>query len=460
MAQNYYVLIKKEKMKLKLILLALVSVFLSGYSQQKRAGSSIHPSRPATTVLPPSTNLKWVKDPQTSLYGLVDSVTNKKIIPPKYFDVHSFINNTCMVQLEDDIHPLTWQLINAKGVPLLNTPVDFVMDEYHNLIVVERDYLFGIINRLGKVVVPLKYRLISKIPDEDFFFLQDKDSTSYYYHESGAIFNKALKYSSGLYLVGDNKDHYGLFSTKQKKLLLPLKYGPFLDFTNGRTLITENKKFGLLSDSGRIVIPCIYDLLSIDNSNLIWVKKDSLQGLFDIYGNNVLPVVYNEIYKFGWNLAKIELKGKLGLINKKGKIVLPAEYDAIGSTDKYYTIFNKGGHWVDKDNFDGGLWGLITILGDIIVQPRYSYIFPFSDDMALVAQGGVYNPTTKSFDGALYGYINKQGEEVIYPIFKSASDFKNGNATVTIGARTYKIDKNGKKVHEGYDGGFNIPSSH
>jgi hypothetical protein len=441
-------------MKSKLILLVFVTLFVSAYSQQKKAGVVKHHPQPAVTSLPPATNLKWVKDPQTQLYGLIDSVTHKVIISPKYEDARPFINNTCLVQSEILFQ---WQLINAKGTPLLNTPVDYVMSEHHNLIVVLKDNLYGIINRIGKVIVPIKYKLITKADDDDFFFLKDQNSNTFWYHESGAIFKNTLKRTSDLYLVSDDKDHYGLFSIKQQKLILPLKYGPFLKFTAGRTVITENNKAGLLSDSGHIVIPCVYDKLLIDKSNLIWVMKDSLQGYFDKYGNNVLPVIYNEIYSFGWNLAKIKLNGKLGLINKKGKIVLPVEYNAIGSTNEHFTFFVKGGHWVGNAYYEGGLWGVINSWGDIIVPPRYSYIYSFSEDMALVVQGGVYNPATTYFDGAKYGYINSSGKEIISAMFDSATNFKNGTATVSLGTRTYKIDKTGNEV---YQSGFSIRSSH
>lgn len=125
--------------------------------------------------------------------------------------------------------------------------------------------------------------------------------------------------------------------------------------------------------------------------------------------------------------------------------------------------------WDEKEktisvNFDSSLipfkkgiyWGLADINHKIVIEPKYSNIYNFSEGLARV-NTSTWTPQ--------YGYINEKGDEVISCIYYSATDFCDGFAFVS-DAETYEhldlgkkcfyfIDKYGKNVFgQKFEGGF------
>lgn len=87
---------------------------------------------------------------------------------------------------------------------------------------------------------------------------------------------------------------------------------------------------------------------------------------------------------------------------------------------------------VPSKNYFGTRYGLIDRSGNIIVQPQYEDVRPFSEGMAAVRKG--FN----------WGFIDSTGKEIIKPEYSAVSDFKNGFARVTINFSHGYIDKKGK----------------
>lgn len=77
-------------------------------------------------------------------------------------------------------------------------------------------------------------------------------------------------------------------------------------------------------------------------------------------------------------------------------------------------------------------YGFMNNKGEVIVEPQYSYVGSFSEDLALVRKEGKY------------GYIDKKGREVIPLKFDYAEDFKDGEALVRLKGVNGIINKHGK----------------
>ena len=148
-------------------------------------------------------------------------------------------------------------------------------------------------------------------------------------------------------------------------------------------LIIANKKFGVLNQQGRIIIPAIYDSLYPIYNNRYIVWKENKIGVIDTSNKEVIPVKYiadttQRYLSFGYDighlregliptsfngkygyifdksfkeaipfiydyanefyngLAEVKINNKIGIINKTGKEVIPVKYDSI---DKYSENF-------------------------------------------------------------------------------------------------------------------------
>ncbi len=86
---------------------------------------------------------------------------------------------------------------------------------------------------------------------------------------------------------------------------------------------------------------------------------------------------------------------------------------------------------VEKD----GLTGLVSPEGEILVEPRYNYINPYSEKRASFNIGA-----------GLHGFLNEKGEEIIPPLYDEVQDFYNQRAFVQRNENWYLIDVNGREI--------------
>ncbi len=190
-------------------------------------------------------------------------------------------------------------------------------------------------------------------------------------------------------------------------------------------------KYGFIDETGKEVIPCIYDDADSFSGGLANVKKDGKWGYIDKLGKEVIPCIYGWADSFSEGLASVKKDGKWGYIDKLGKEVIPGIY---GWADS----FSEGLASVEKD----GKWGYIDKTGKEVIPCVYYRIGSFSEGLASVKKDGKY------------GYIDKLGKEVIPCIYDGAGSFSEGLARVEkykfifiVKIKTvWYIDKTGKKV--------------
>ncbi len=146
-------------------------------------------------------------------------------------------------------------------------------------------------------------------------------------------------------------------------------------FSNDRSMVMKNNKWGLIDNFGLIVLPVEYDEISfVPNSN-------------------------NTLYFVSKNTKR------KGCIDNEGKVVIPANYDKTGQ-------FNEGFVNVFKD----GKWGFADMNGNELIKCQYSNVHKFSEGLAAVTIKG------------RWGYIDNTGKIIVKPVFTKVGDFKEGLA--------------------------------
>lgn len=254
------------------------------------------------------------------------------------------------------------------------------------------------------------------------------------------IYDDAFPFSDGQYFV-QTQNEKKVINTTGEQLFDLSKYDTVDLLTDGFSIVTLNGKEGLITESGKEILPCEYTDVQY-NLYLIWAEKDGVWSFFDRNGMLKSDAVYDKIeclrnfwgnghyYEFN-ELFKVLKNGKYGVADKEGKEIFPCTYSDLEICDNDVVAV-----------FDGG-WKYINI-NDNSSYYIGGYPEKFSEGLALFYSDGKY------------GYINKKWELVIPCKYNVASAFSGGIANVKEKGPEdfgYLIDKTGKTVVEekGYE---------
>lgn len=216
----------------------------------------------------------------------------------------------------------------------------------------------------------------------------------------------------------------------------------------------DSVRHGFIDTEGRVIADAMYDetryymgassASSGFSQGLAPVKKNGKWGYIGMQGETVIDFRFDDVFGFSDDLARVAVSGKFGYINKEGEIVITPQYDdcsefhngvAAAMLNNKYGFIGKNGEWIIKPAYDaidfgrydsswektdilqiieGNLAGLAKVENGrvkILVQPKYTNLYPFYDDEAkfvILHKGkdGQIGPSMTE------GYVNKEGHEV------------------------------------------------
>jgi hypothetical protein len=275
------------------------------------------------------------------------------------------------------------------------------------------------------------------------------------------------------------------FTDFTNKQVIPNKFDFVQCFVLGYAPVAVDKKWGIINKEGKFVVEPIYDYVGVFALEKVApVIKDGKIGLVDTTGKLVTPFKYywkipfatHPDYPFFINglITVIDAKdpekiyeGKAGCMNTKGELVIPAIYDYISyfingiatakKDDKIVLIDTLGNIVLEPKGVDyGALYfdngfavfhkqdgrtGMIKMTGEIILEPKYNGVEPFSEGFAAVQISGDENGVTSAF-------IDTTGKFVFGKTFGFIRGFNEGFAAVEVNGKWGFIDKTGKIIIE------------
>lgn len=176
---------------------------------------------------------------------------------------------------------------------------------------------------------------------------------------------------------------------------------------NRAAVSLDNKKFGFIDSTGRVVIQPQWNLVS-----------DFYKGIAKVVlANDLSSMPFIELP----HTVQIPTPGKCGLIDLDGRYIIPAEYSFVDiNRDEPFLRFNNGKYHpenVEENDLRkvySGKWGLIDMGGKVIVPDTlYDYIFPlWIDDRYFY---GIQKDTS-------YSILNPETNELIIPWGHYSSD--------------------------------------
>ncbi len=152
---------------------------------------------------------------------------------------------------------------------------------------------FGIADRAGEVLVPMKYQEVNVDSNVAMFAVKDKGKWGY--------------------------------ANDKGVMVVPLVYEEAFGFNTGLAGVKQNGKWGFIDSTGKMVIEPLYQEVSPFSNGLSAVKKDDKWGYIDNRGKTVIAFNYDVAYAFILYekevYAYVRQGEKYFYINKKGKKV-------------------------------------------------------------------------------------------------------------------------------------------
>lgn len=239
-------------------------------------------------------------------------------------------------------------------------------------------------------------------------------------------YDKSFKLTNGMQIV-QTDGKYGYLNESGKEVI-PLIYDDAFNFSaTGIAIVMKENRYGTIDKKGKEVLPLEYLHIGYNSNFDTYVMKN--ENGYQIYDGNCSPindVIYNDIYAFNSSgCAKAQLDDKWGLVKYNGEIASRFNKDKIYKFTNGYAIFQIKGSSKSK-------YGFISENGNSVGR-LYDDAFDFSED----GLARVYNES-------MIGYLGKDGEIAIDFKFSGGSDFINARANVILDGQYGSIDINGE----------------
>lgn len=298
-----------------------------------------------------------------------------------------------------------------------------------------------------------------EIKEQLRYSVPDNDYSDFIEVRLKARIEEKLKEKIALIPVQDSTGKWG-YIDKTGKLLIPCIYDITTEFHEALACVMDSsRKYGFINKNGKTVIPCIYKDAHDFSGGLAAVTEDYRHwGFIDKNGNQVIPNIYRRVGDFNDSIAAVENDSfEMGYINTDGHQVIPFIYKkvkecqggmAIVKESDYYGVIDKSGkqmipfiykeiYFNDDDLLrvkdTSNKYGFVDRKGNPVIPCIYNTAYTFSEGLSLVRDAS-----------DLYGFIDKKGKQVIPCNYHVLHPFTEGLARVFNQNRFGYIDKKGQ----------------
>jgi hypothetical protein len=301
----------------------------------------------------------------------------------------------------------------------------------HGLAPVATSEGWGVVNREGQEVVPLKYDLVQVLDNglvacyiDDYL---SKRKCGYIDPEGTEIistsYTDARSFSEGMAAVhrgdipgnvfGTPRGNWGFIDCNGKEVVTP-GYDSVDDFIGGVARVERDGRWGAIDRTGKEIVPLKYTWMTRFVNHL---------ALFNVGGTGPQVELEPEDTRL---IRDYDHGGKWGVVNDSGQEIVKPAFDHISYfCDQLTTFFNDAHEH----------YGLISENGDIRRTPGVYYIGSFQDGLAPASSSllSLFHPPS---DLRTWGFIDANAKFVIKPKFYKAGYFSHGLAPVMVQLKT------------------------
>ena len=389
---------------------------------------------------------KTLLDNKSNLFGLVDK-ESKVVLTPRFLFIGPFSNGLARIQTEK----ACWQFINNQ-INLLPSECFVETRDFKNgLAAVKNKKGWGFIDEFGALVIPAQFievgdfneglapvklkvqaKLFGLIASNQIFMVIDKNGQ--------IVYNTKAEYcsevSNGRIIVRKDKK-FQLITVSGKKVL-PRKYVQIIENKEYGLYIVQNSnhQFALYNQEAELLVPFgKYRMYSFFSEGLCYVEGEK-QGFIDTLGIFKFAIDCQKSGEFKEGLAAIKIKNNWGYIDTNGKIVITPQYADAGAFDQgiakvmdnqlQWSCIDKNGNLhppIAESNSTefqivtvNGLKGIVDKSGKTIVNPVAEEIGLFSENYApfgIRKQYGLFDVKGNQIAETKYMFIKKMIEGII-----------------------------------------------
>ena len=415
-------------------------------------------------------------------WGVIDS-TGNNVIDPSYKEMIIVPNSKkgvfiCTYDVNYDTGEYKTKVLNDKNEEIFkeydkieaiqNTDKSGNLIYEQNVLKVQKDGKYGLIDFDGKEVISMDYQDITAISGIENSFKVKKDNKCGIVDSDGKTVIQAQyadidilgKDNKSGFIVKNDSGKYGIVDYSNTQVL-ESKYDSIEKvYGNDMYVVTVNGKQKIVNKQGNDVLTSGFDsikqILSSQENAVIFVQNNKY-GIMDVTGKVIIEAQYDKLEetKVGTFIAVKD--GKSGIIDINKEEKLPFEYSSITYNEKadiYITedeVYNSN---ILNSNLETKASGIFIELNEnkgyikLRVDDEYKYYnFKFEEK----SEKDIFPSRTlflSKKDGK-YGYVDKNGKVIVNYIYDDAMEQNDyGFSAVKKDGKWGSIDSKGNVTQE------------
>lgn len=415
-------------------------------------------------------------------WGVIDSEGNN-VIDPSYQEMIVIPNSKtgvfiCTYDINYETGEYKTKALNEKNEEIFTqySKIEAVqnMDTVGNLsydqnvLKVQKDEKYGLINFSGKEIIPADYEEITAISGIENSFKVKKDEKYGIVDNEGKIIVEPKyadidvlgKDNKSGFIVKDDTGKYGIIDYSNNEIL-EIKYDAIEKvYGNDLYVVTENGKQKLVNKENSDVLTSGFDsikqILSNQENAVIFVKSNKY-GVMNLSGEIVINAEYDDLKEVKTGIFIAKKSDKYGIINTENQEKLAFEYTSIVYNEKadiYIAEDNNLNSNILNSNLETKLTGMLIELNEnkgylkLRINDKYKYYnFKFEEKQEI----DIFPNRTlflSKKDGK-YGYVDKDGKVIVDYTYDDATEQNDyGYVAIKKDGKWGSIDSKGNVAQE------------
>lgn len=320
-------------------------------------------------------------------------------------------------------------LINLDGKEILPCEYDniTVLKGVKNSLIIKSDNKIGMADSNGKVVVPTEYVDIQAIEND----------------------------SKNGYLVKNSDSKYGVIKS-DGVVALECKYEAIDNvIDNNKYIVKENNSWKVLAEDGTVYLDGKVDnAYGMNNENVI-VKQNGKYGVLNIKTDLKIPFEYDDLAYLCDDKYAAKKDGKFGIINTNNEVVAEYKYEAIsmGKLGEYIKAKTSDNNYdyMTKDLAVKFSAGDESVVNDFIMIKNGNDIKYYNNKLEEKSNKDVYTSNTLFIikENGKCGFVDKDGKIVVEAKYDDAREQNaSGFSAIKKDGKWGSIDQYGNVVIE------------
>lgn len=415
-------------------------------------------------------------------WGVIDEAGND-VIDPSYKDMIVVPNNKmavfiCTYDVDYETGDYKTKALNEKNQEIFTeySKIEAIQNKdkndnlwyEQNVLKVQKDGKYGLINLTGKQVIPVEYDEIVPVLGVENSFRVQKDGKYGIVNNEGKIviepqyaFIDVLgKDNKSGFIIKNDKGKYGIVDYSNSQIL-EAKYDSIEKvYGNDLYVVTVSGKQKIVNKNNEDVLTSgfesIKQILSRQENAVIFVKSGKY-GIMDLTGKILIDAKYDSIEESKTGMFIVKKSDKYGIIDLNGTEKISFVYNSISYNEKADIYIAEDDNFnanVLNNNLEIKVTGILLDLNvdkgfiKLRVDDSYKYYnFKFEEKQEIEVFPNRTLFLSKK-DGK-YGCVDKNGKVIVDYIYDDATEQNDyGYIAVKKDGKWGSIDSNGKVIQE------------